>query len=102
MTADAHLTDRHLPVRSPAGVRSALVGDDRSVFEDDYRAALARASEDFDLTPIHEVVERWWRVAALSADPAANKRMLNAVADLRAGRPVPSSPWRRPADRRDA
>ena len=72
-------------------MRSALVGGDLSAFQDDYRAAPVRASDDFDLNPIHEVLERWWRVAVLSADPAAHQRMLSAVADLRTGRPAPSS-----------
>jgi hypothetical protein len=98
VTAEAHAPERRLPPRTPSGVRAALAGGDRAEFERDYRAALARAGADFDLTPVHDVVERWWRVAALAADPAAHRRMLGAVDALRAGDRLPSTPWRRTTD----
>lgn len=94
MTAEAHAAEHPLPPRTPAGVRSALHNSDRVDFERDYQAALAQASIDFDLTQVHEVVERWWRVAVLAQDPAAHQRMVETVASLRAGQPVASTPWR--------
>lgn len=102
MTAEAHAAERPLPASTPSGVRSALAGGDRVEFEREYRAALAQAGVDFELTQVHDVVERWWRVAVLSADPAAHQRMQGAVADLRAGRPVASTPWREAIGERDA
>lgn len=94
MTVEAHAADRHVPARTPAGVRVALQGADRAEFEREYRAAITRAGRDFDLAPVHELVERWWRVAVLAADPVANQRMLQTVAALRSGCAVPSTPWR--------
>lgn len=94
MTAEAHPGPPRWPARSPGGVRAALAGRDREEFERDYRAALDRAGSDFDLGPVHEVVERWCQVAVAAADRPAQQRMLAAVDALRAGRPVPSTPWR--------
>jgi Family of unknown function (DUF6247) len=94
VTAEAHREEPRWPARTPAGVRAALSGRNREDFERDYRAALDRASSDFDLSPVHGLVERWWRIAVLSDDSAAHQRMLTAVDALRAGRPVASTPWR--------
>jgi Family of unknown function (DUF6247) len=94
VTAEAHHEEPRWPVRTPAGVRTALTGRDREEFEREYRAALDRAGSDFDLGPVQDLVERWWRVAVLSDDRAAHQRMLAAVDALRAGRPVASTPWR--------
>lgn len=93
MTADAHRTRREVPGRTPSEVRTALTGPDRAAFERAYQAAVAQAAMDFDLTPIHDVVDQWWQVAALTADPAAHQRTLDTAAALRAGRPVPTIPW---------
>jgi Family of unknown function (DUF6247) len=93
VTAEAHRSEPSLPARTPAGVRAALSGQDRAEFERDYRAALGRAAAEFDLTPVHELLERWWQRAVLAADRPAHRRMLAAAAELRAGRPVASVPW---------
>jgi hypothetical protein len=94
MTAEAHSGQPRWPARTPVGVRAALIGRAREDFERDYRAALDRAGSDFDLGPVHDVVERWWRVAVSAADRPAQQRMLAAVDALRAGRPVAGTPWR--------
>jgi Family of unknown function (DUF6247) len=94
VTAEAHAGQPRWPARTPAGVRAALTDRDRTGFERDYRAALERASAEFDLSPVHAVVERWWRIAVLSQDGTAQQRMLATVDLLRAGRPVASTPWR--------
>ena len=93
MTVEAHVPDALLPARMPAGIRTALAGQDRTDFERGYQAALARAGTDFDLTPIHELLDHWWQIAVLQADRAAHQRTLDAAAALRAGHPVPSTPW---------
>ena len=93
MTAEAHPARPGVPARTPADVRRALAGADRTGFERDYQAALARAGNDYDLTPIQDVLERWWRIAVLAADPAANRRMLDTAAALRAGHPAASTSW---------
>ena len=51
------------------------------------------AAEQYDLEPLNEVVEQWWRVAVLTTDPAAHQRMLARAEALRAGEPLPSTPW---------
>lgn len=93
MTAEAHVPGSRVPARTPADVRAALTGAGRAEFEQAYQAALARAAADYDLAPMHEVIEQWWQVAVLGADPAAHRRMLDTVAALRAGGPVRSTPW---------
>ena len=93
MTVEAHVPDALLPARTPAGIRAALTGEDRADFERGYQAALTRAGTDFDLSPIHELLDHWRQIAVLRADRAAHQRTLNAAAALRAGQPVPSTPW---------
>ena len=93
MTAEPHDLQRPLPARTPAAVRAALTGADRTQFERDYQAAVSTAAEDYDLAPLQDVLDQWWHVVVLTADPEAHQRMLAAAAALRAGRPVPSSPW---------
>lgn len=83
-----------MPARTPAGVRAALRSEDLAEFEQEYRASLAEAAVAFDLMPVQALVERWWRVAVSASDPAAHRRMLTAVADLREGRPAGGTPWR--------
>ena len=75
-------------------MRAALHGDELAEYEQEYRASLAKAAADYDLAPVHAVIERWWRVAVLESDAAAHQRMLAAVADIRAGRAVRGTPWR--------
>jgi len=93
MTAEAHQPHRRPLARSPAEIRAVLAGADRAEFERDYQAALARAGEQYDLEPLNEVVEQWWHVAVLTADPAAHQRMLDTAEALRAGDPRPGTPW---------
>jgi hypothetical protein len=93
VTAEPHVPGHRIPARTPAEIRAALTGPDRAEFERRYRAALDRAATDYDLTALHDVVEEWWQVAVLTADPAAHQRMLDTAAALRAGEPVHSTPW---------
>jgi hypothetical protein len=93
MTVEAHAPGRRTPARTPAEVRAALTGSDRADFERDYQAAVARAAADYDLAPLHDVIDQWWQVAVLAADQVAHQRMLDTAAALRAGGPVRSTPW---------
>lgn len=93
MTAEPHAPRPQPPARTPAAVRAALTGADCASFEQDYQGALSQAAADYDLTPLHDVIDQWWQVAVLLADQAAHKRMLDTAADLKAGRPVNSTPW---------
>ncbi len=93
MTAEAHEPRRRPPTRTPAEIRAALTGTDRAEFEHDYQAALARAGEQYDLTLLNDVLEQWWQIAVLTADPVAHRRMLDTTEALRAGEPLASTPW---------
>lgn len=93
MTAEAHAPEPRLPARTPAGIRAALEDQDRAHFEEDYRSALRRAAVEFDLTGVHEIIEHWWQLAVLRSDRQAHQRTLATAAALRAGDPVPSTPW---------
>ncbi len=93
MTAEAHAPEPRLPARTPAGIRAALEDHDRAHFEGEYQSALLRAGAEFDLTGVHEVIEHWWQLAVLRSDRPAHQRTLAVAAALRAGQPVPSTPW---------
>ena len=93
MTAEAHTSQPKPPARTPAAVRAALTGEERAGFERDYQHALTQAAADYDLTVLHDVVDQWWQVAVITADRPAHQRMLDTADDLRAGRPVSTTPW---------
>lgn len=56
-------------VKTGPAVWAALDGETRAMFEDEFRAALTQAAEDFDLAPVQAVVQRWWPVAAVTVNP---------------------------------
>ncbi len=63
-------------VRIPVGqtgpaVWTALDGENRAAFEEEYRAALAEVAETFDVDRLSQVVRRWWPRAVLDANPDA-------------------------------
>ena len=93
MSAEAHELRRRAPARTPAEIRAALTGTDRAEFERDYQAAVARAADQYDLEPLNDVIEQWWQVAVLTLDRVAHQRMLDTAGALRAGDPLPSTPW---------
>jgi hypothetical protein len=60
--------------RSGPAIRAALAEASPSEcaqFEAELAAALARASAELDLAPADEVLDRWWGVAAIRANPLA-------------------------------
>ena len=52
---------------SPAEVRSALTPESAAEFDQQWRAALARAAETYDLGVVHGCLEAWRRVARITA-----------------------------------
>jgi len=52
---------------SPAQVRAALVPEDVVRFDQQWRDAMATATEALDLTVVHELLDSWRRVAWLTA-----------------------------------
>lgn len=52
---------------SPAEVRGALAPESADEFDQQWRAALARAAETYDLGGVHGCLEAWRRVARITA-----------------------------------
>lgn len=73
--------------RSGPAIRAALAQfapAERALFDADFRQALTQAGEKFDLAPVDAVLDRWWGVAAIRANPlTTHERQL--VAQARAG-----------------
>lgn len=67
---------RGLP-KTSAAIRDVLDPAQRQRFEAEYRAALARAADTFDLEPVLTLVQRTWWVRALIN---LNPEMLDGVA----------------------
>jgi hypothetical protein len=79
-----------LPGASPATIRSWLATDeDRDRFLRDYVAALDRARDELDLTPVQETIEEWRRIAVLQTDPAGFRRTVRYAAEQATGHPPP-------------
>jgi hypothetical protein len=58
--------------RSGPAIRDALAAaapDELPEFEAQFRIALAEADEDFDLSRVDRVLNRWWGVAHLRLNP---------------------------------
>ncbi len=58
--------------RAGPAIRAAQAGaalDECSQFEAEFRQALARADADLDLSPLERVLDRWWHIAAIRANP---------------------------------
>lgn len=53
-------------------------------FEEEFREAAQAAGEQLDLAPLDEVLNRWWRLAALYANPLSEDET-TALARARSG-----------------
>lgn len=74
------------PPATPGEVRRALLDEELGQFDREWRAAMARAAEDLDLTDVYRVLDRWRTVAAMTRqDPAAHHRMLDRADRVLAG-----------------
>jgi hypothetical protein len=56
-------------------------------FENEFQDALQKASATFDLTPVNQVVNRWWGIAYLRLNPPTGDER-EAARRLRAGEDV--------------
>lgn len=82
MTATTTRIERSVPA-----IRAALdevAPAQRQQFEAEFQQALVRAGERYDLAPVDAVVDRWWGIAAIRANPLTD-RELELVARARAG-----------------
>ena len=73
--------------RSGPAVRAALAEfapQECAVFEEQFRQALLDAEQRFDLRPAEAVLDRWWGIAAIRANPLSAAEQ-DQVARARAG-----------------
>lgn len=73
--------------RSGPAVRAALgelSPQECAVFEQQFRQALRDAEQRFDLGPAEAVLDRWWPIAAIRANPLSPAEQ-DLVARARAG-----------------
>lgn len=71
-----------------------LSPEEAAQFNREYREALVRAADTFDLTGAETVLTRWWGIATLRANPLTEEehdliRRLHAGEDV--GRPSPTA-----------
>ncbi|MFN2494459.1 MAG: DUF6247 family protein [Pseudonocardiaceae bacterium] len=62
--------------RSGPAIRAALAElapDECSLFEAEFQQAMAHASETFELAPLDAVLDRWWGIAAIRANPLSEQ-----------------------------
>jgi hypothetical protein len=78
------------PGATPATIRTWLATDeDRVAFVTEYDDALDRARRELDISAVHEVIERWRRVALLQGDPAGFRHVVRYAAEQATGTPSP-------------
>ena len=62
--------------RSGPVIRAALAEfapDECAQFEAEFQQAIAQASETFDLAPLDAMLDRWWGIAAIRANPLSQQ-----------------------------
>lgn len=73
--------------RSGPAIRAALAElapDECAAFEAELRHTIVGASETFDLAPAEAVLDRWWGIAVIRANPLSEQEQAQ-VARARAG-----------------
>lgn len=73
--------------RSGPAVRAALAEcapADCAQFEVEFQQALAQAGETFDIAPVEAILDRWWGIAAIRANPLTEQES-DLIAQARAG-----------------
>lgn len=66
------MTQATMVERSGPSIRAALLEhapDDCVSFDADFRQAVSEAGVTFDLAPVDAVLDRWWGIAAIHANP---------------------------------
>ncbi len=73
--------------RSGPAIRAALAEvspEECAQFEAEFAEALARAGVAFDLAPVEAVLDRWWGIAVIRANPLSEQEQAQ-LARARAG-----------------
>jgi Family of unknown function (DUF6247)/HicA toxin of bacterial toxin-antitoxin, len=77
-----------VPDKNLKAIRAAILPEEQGDFDREYRKVMATATEDLDLAPVLEFVERWWRVAVLSSDADRHRAARDVVTRLNRGESV--------------
>ncbi len=77
---------------SPADVRAALIPEEASEFDQQWREVMRRATETLDLSEVLETLESWRRVARLTAarGAEAHRAMYRRAAARLTGEDIPA------------
>ena len=75
---------------SPAEIRAALVSEERSRFDREYRQALEVAAETFSLEGLEATLESWRRIAWMCTDPDRYRQMWRRAATLYTREDIPA------------
>jgi hypothetical protein len=81
-----------LSANTPQAIRDALVGSERSEFEQRYAEEMATAAHSLNLTGVLTVLETYRKIAEITQrqGPQAHQRMLDQVARLQRGEDIPT------------
>lgn len=89
-----HPGSRNFHDASPGEVRAALIPEEQPDFDQQWRRAMAEATETLDLSTVFKILDSWRRRATTTAylGHAGYRRMLiQAENTLRTGEPPPGS-----------
>jgi Family of unknown function (DUF6247) len=89
-TPDAHPAPTLLSANTPQAIRDALVGSERTEFEQRYAEEMAAAAHTLNLTGVLTVLDTYRKIADITQrqGPHVHQRMLDQVARLQAGHDV--------------
>lgn len=68
--------------RSGPAIRTALAvvsPEECAAFEAEFAQALARAGVEFDLAPVEQVLDRWWGIAVIRANPLSEQERVQVA-----------------------
>jgi hypothetical protein len=87
---DAQSAPTLLSANTPQAIRDALVGSERSEFEQRYAEEMAHAAHTLNLTGVLAVLDTYRKLAEITQrqGPRAHQRMLEQVARLQHGQDV--------------
>ncbi|ALG13811.1 DUF6247 family protein [Kibdelosporangium phytohabitans] len=91
-TPDARPGPALLSANTPQAIRDALVGAERSEFEQRYAEEMAAAAHTLNLTGVLTVLDTYRKIADITQrqGPRAHQNMLDQVARLQRGENVPT------------
>lgn len=79
---------------TPKAIRAALLPEERSDFDKEYRKVMRAAMESLDLTELIQMLGRWQIVAwSTQDDPEAHRTMLDHMARINRGERIDTVPW---------